>query len=254
MCIFGTLINSKSMLIQKEMKLADVIHHDHGLVAVINRFGIYLGFGDKKIDSICQENNVNTEFFLTILNTFHDPQYFPKKHLQSFPASLMIDYLAKTHRYYLEEKIPEIESLISELINKNQQHKGSFVLLKNFFSEYKQELTSHIQREEKRVYPYVVQLEKAIENGHVPETLASQMAEYSITDYEAEHENVEEKLYDLKNIIIKYIPSSANEKMVNNILHEVFALENDLKDHARIEDMILVPKVEAMEYTIKSIQ
>lgn len=254
MCIFGTLINSKSMLIQKEMKLADVIHHDHGLVAVINRFGIYLGFGDKKIDSICQENNVNTEFFLTILNTFHDPQYFPKKHLQSFPASLMIDYLAKTHRYYLEEKIPEIESLISELINKNQQHKGSFVLLKNFFSEYKQELTSHIQREEKRVYPYVVQLEKAIENGHVPKTLASQMAEYSITDYEAEHENVEEKLYDLKNIIIKYIPSSANEKMVNNILHEVFALENDLKDHARIEDMILVPKVEAMEYTIKSIQ
>lgn len=242
------------MLIQKEMKLADVIHHDHGLVAVINRFGIYLGFGDKKIEAICQENGINTEFFLVILNTFHDPQYFPKKHLQSFAASLLINYLAKAHRFYLEEKIPEIEALISDLIQKNQQHKDSFILLKNFFSEYKHELSNHIQREEKRVYPYVVQLERAIESGIVPETLASQMAEYSITDYEAEHENVEEKLYDLKNIIIKYIPSSANEKMVNSILHEVFALENDLKDHARIEDMILVPKVEAMENTIKSIR
>lgn len=242
------------MLIQKEMKLADVIHHDHSLVAVINRFGIYLGFGDKKIETICQENNISTDFFLIILNAFHDPQYFPKKHLQSFPASMLIDYLAKAHRFYLDEKIPEIEHLILDLIEKNKQHKDTFILLKNFFSEYKQELTNHIQREEKRVYPYVIQLEEAIENGHVPESLASQMAEYSITDYEAEHENVEEKLYDLKNIIIKYIPSSANEKMVNSILHEVFALENDLKDHARIEDMILVPKVEAMEYTIKSIQ
>ena len=242
------------MLILKEMKLADVIHHDHELVAVINRFGIYLGFGDKKIETLCNENSIQTEFFLTILNTFHDPQYFPKKHLQSFPATMLIDYLGKTHKYYLDEKIPEIENLISELIQKNQQHKDSFILLQNFFSEYKIELSNHIQREEKRVYPYVIQLEKAIERGKVSEELVAEMDEYSITDYEAEHENVEEKLYDLKNIIIKYLPSSSNEKMVNNILHEIFALENDLKDHARIEDMILVPKVEAMEYTINSIR
>jgi len=100
----------------------------------------------------------------------------------------------------------------------------------------------------------VIQLEKAIESGKISENLMAEMNEYSITDYEAEHENVEEKLYDLKNIIIKYLPSVAYEKLVNSILHEVFSLENDLKDHARIEDMILVPKVEAMEYTIKSIR
>lgn len=242
------------MLIQKEMKLADVIHHDHGLVAVINRFGVYLGFGDKNIEAICEENKLNSEFFLTILNTFHDQQYFPKKHLQSFPVSLLVDYLAKTHRYYLDEKIPEIEKLIAELIQNNVEHKEAFILLQNFFTEYKQELSNHIYREEERVYPYVIELEKAIETGDVSEKLRKEMNEYSITDYEAEHENVEEKLYDLKNIIIKYLPSSAGEKLVNNILHEVFSLENDLKDHARIEDMILVPKVEAMEYTIKSNQ
>jgi len=242
------------MLVQKEMKLADVIHHDHGLVAVINRFGIYLGFGDKNIETICNENNINTEFFLTILNTFHDPQYFPKKHLQSFPASLLIDYLAKTHQFYLDEKIPELEELIAKLTQKNQQNKEAFILLQNFFSEYKNELSSHIQREEKKVYPYIIKLEKGVESGIVDEKLIAEMNDYSITDYEEEHENVEEKLYDLKNIVIKYLPSSANEKLVNRFLHEIFSLENDLKDHARIEDMILVPKVEAMEYTIKNIR
>ena len=32
------------MLIHQKMKLANVIHHDHTLVPVINRFGIQLGF------------------------------------------------------------------------------------------------------------------------------------------------------------------------------------------------------------------
>lgn len=240
------------MLIQKEMKLADVIHHDHVLAAVINRFEIYFGFGDKKIETICTENNINTEFFLTILNTFHDHQYFPKKHLQSFPAALLIDYLDKTHRYYLDEKIPEIEKLIAELTHKNQQHKEEYKLLQNFFHEYKLELTNHILREEKRVYPYVIELEKAIEQGKVSDSLRLQMNEYSITDYEEEHDNVEEKLFDLKNLLIKYLPSSTKEKLVNSILHEVFSLEKDLKDHARMEDLILVPKVEAMEFMIKN--
>lgn len=240
------------MLIQKEMKLADVIHHDHSLVAVINRFGVYLGFGDKKIEAICMENNINTGFFLTILNAFHDPQYFPKKHLQSFPASMLIDYLRKTHRYYLDEKIPEIELLISELIKINEESNEAFVLLKNFFLEYKNELSNHIYREEQRVYPYVLELEKAVDSEKIPDKLTAEMAMYSITDYEAEHENVEEKLYDLKNIIIKYLPATAGKRIVNSILHEIFLLESDLKDHARIEDLILVPKVESMEYTIKN--
>lgn len=242
------------MLIQQEMKLADVIHHDHTLLPVINRFGLHLGFGDQTIEMLCRKNEVNTEFFLTILNAFHDSQYFPKKHLQSFPASYLIDYLYKTHQFYLEEKIPEIEGLIGKLIKKNKANEETFILLQNFFSEYKEELTIHIQREEKRVYPYVLELEKAVGSGVIPDKLTSEMNDYSITDYEAEHENVEEKLYDLKNIIIKYLPSAGNEQLFYSILRELFSLESDLKDHARIEDLILVPKVEAMEFTLKSIR
>ncbi len=240
------------MLIQKEMKMADVIHHDHFLIPVINRFDIHLGFGDKTIDDLCRENNVNTVFFLTILNAYHDHEYFPKKHLQSFPASLLVTYLIRSHKYYLEVKVPEIEKLINNLSDETGMEEETLTLLKNFFSEYKQELIHHIQREEDRVYPYIVELEKAVNSGIIPDSVTRQMNDYPITDYEAEHENVEEKLFDLKNIIIKYLPDTKDDKPFFKILKELFALENDLNDHARIEDLILVPKVEAMEKTLKS--
>ncbi len=43
------------MRIEKDMKLADVIHHDFSLIPVINRFGIQLGFGDSTIEEICDK-------------------------------------------------------------------------------------------------------------------------------------------------------------------------------------------------------
>lgn len=239
------------MRIEKDMKLADVIHHDFSLILVINRFGIHLGFGDGTIDEICNEKGVNSEFFLTILNTYHDPQYFPKKHLQSFHSKTLIEYLRSAHQFYLEQKIPEIKNLIFKLTEESDQHKDRYKLALNFFKEYQEELSRHIDREEKLVYPYIYELENAIEGGKAPEELIHHMDTYSIMDYEDEHDNVEEKLFDLKNLIIKYLPATKNDSISYRILMELFDLEKDLREHARIEDIILVPKVEAMEFTIQ---
>lgn len=241
------------MRIEKDMKLADVIHHDFSLIPVINRFGIHLGFGDGTIEEICKDKQANTEFFLTILNTYHDPQYFPKKHLQSFHSTTLIEYLRKAHQFYLDHKIPEIKNLILKLTEESDQNKDTYQLALNFFKEYQEELIGHIEREEEFVYPYVHELEEAIDSGNVSKKLMDRMTSYSIMDYEDEHDNVEEKLYDLKNLIIKYLPAPKNDSASYRILLELFDLEKDLREHARIEDMILVPKVEAMEFTVKKI-
>ncbi len=52
---------------------------------------------------------------------------------------------------------------------------------------------------------------------------------------------------DLKNIIIKYLPASKQQQIRYKLLKELVVLENDLHDHARIEDLVLVPKVKALE-------
>lgn len=240
------------MRIEKDMKLADVILHDFNLIPVINRFGIRLGFGDSTIGQICRKQKINTEFFLIIINTYHDPQYFPTKHLQSFPVSALISYLGHAHQYYLDRKMPAIRQLINQLVEAaDDTQKKKFKLALGFFEEYQDELINHIKREEDSVYPYALEMEQVLETGNNPKEILHRMENYSITDYEEEHENVEEKLFDLKNLIIKYLPALENDMISYRILLELFDLEKDLRDHARIEDMILVPKVEAMEFAIK---
>jgi regulator of cell morphogenesis and NO signaling len=235
------------MLINKDMKMADVIHLDHHLLYVINRFNIQLGFEDKSVADVCAEHQVNTSFFLEIVNTYHDPSYFPLKNLKRFSPSLLIDYLQKTHHYYLGIKIPEIEQYINQLTLNNKIEPAHSKLLVDFFQSYKTELTAHISREEQRVYPYVKKLEEFLSLVDDGEVSLHEINEYSIQKYEEEHDDVEAKLYDLKNIIIKYLPSPNDSSLFNKILHDLFELERDLNNHGRFENLILVPIVEKME-------
>lgn len=235
------------MLINQDMKMADVIHLNHHLLHVINRFGIQLGYGEKTVKQLCAEHDVPLSFFLEIVNTFHDPGYFPVENLLQFKASRLIAYLHETHRYYLDFRIPEISNYIQRLRDDDGFGPEVKLLIQNFFSQYTHELTQHINREEQRVYPYVLSLEKYLESGGGEKELIGSLKQYSIHEYEEEHDDVESKLFDLKNIIIKYIPSPRDSRVLNLILHELFELENDLNNHAHIEDLILVPIVEKME-------
>ena len=236
------------MQITPNMKMAAVIHLNYHLLPLISRFGIMLGFGDKTIEQVCKAHNLDVDFFLEILNSYHDKNYFPQKHLQGFPLKLIIDYLRKSHEYYLQVKLPRIEELIQQLSAlSNEAGQRSLKLIDKFFSEYKHELSEHIRHEEDNVYPYVFSVEEAYRTRHATAELVGRIRDYSIEDYESEHDNVEDELYDLKNIIIKYLPQPVNTDLCHTILIELFRLEADLKDHARIEDKVLIPKVRFME-------
>lgn len=239
------------MIITKNIKMAEVVHMNYHTLSILNRFGIVLGFGDKTINDVCLEKDVNVEFFLEILNAFVDKDYFPKKHLQTFSVGLITDYLKKTHHYYHEVKVPEIETLINKMVDTCYTQKENMVLLKRFFNDYKQELLNHTQREEEVVYPYTLSIEKAYNEKHPSSSILELMETYSIDIFKTEHDDIEEKLYDLKNIIIKYLPQPKDVMLCNKLIHELFILEQDLNDHSIIEDKVLVPKVRTMEKLIR---
>jgi regulator of cell morphogenesis and NO signaling len=72
-------------------------------------------------------------------------------------------------------------------------------------------------------------------------------APFTIGEYEENHSNVEEKLEDLKNLVMKYIPAPCNQQDAYKVLFYIYTLEYDLGKHTFIEDDILVPMVGRME-------
>lgn len=240
-------------MISRETKMADVIHMNYMLLFVLDRFSIKLGFGDQTVEEVCTHNKLDTDFVVEIINSFLDVDYIPNYKGDKFPMLLAIQYLQNSHRYYLDIKLPEIENLIQTLIANCQLNKKNMVILNSFFEEYNQELTTHINREEDSVFYYIKKIEAAFNTQQVSPALYSEMQQYSILDYASEHDNVEEKLYDLKNIIIKYLPPVNNQYLLQRILVELFNLEKDLNDHALLEDRLIVPLVAEKESALKAL-
>ena len=234
------------MIFSKEIKMAALIHQNFEVLTVLRRFNIDLGFGEKTIEEVCRNYNINTDFFLEIVNSFIDEDYFSQSKLKKHDVEDILFYLKSTHRFYLNKKFPEIEHLIHDLEFSENNVKNK-QLLENFFNEYKLEFVNHVKREEERIYPYITDLDKALKQKKASKTFDANMKKYSISDYQQEHEDVEEKLYDLKNIIIEYLPTPLNSDGYNSILVKLFKLENDLNEHSRIEEKVIIPKVKEME-------
>ncbi|NJN25797.1 MAG: hypothetical protein HC819_07440 [Cyclobacteriaceae bacterium] len=234
-------------LFDQKTKLADMIHSNYLLLPVINRFGIRLGFKDKTVRDICLEKQIDMNFFLAIVNAFHNHDFFPEKELKSFSSVLIVDYLRKSHLDFKKISLPKIERLINQLVANSKS--DDLKVIQGFYNKYKKELLEHIKDEEETAFPYVLELQKSYDAPGKP--LPPELAQYSIQSYEKEHSNVDEKLFDLKNIIIKYLEPNYNMVDCNDFLFELFQFERDLTDHSRIEDHILVPKVMDIEKELK---
>ncbi|GAF01904.1 hypothetical protein [Saccharicrinis fermentans] len=100
---------NKNLPFTSKTKMADVIHRDYTLIPIIGRFGIEFGFGNKTVSEVCDIYNINVWFFLEMVNSFHNKEYFPKKQLQNFSVMHIVQYLSNTHKYYRETKVPEIQ-------------------------------------------------------------------------------------------------------------------------------------------------
>lgn len=234
-------------LFNEKSKLASVVHKDHSLLPVINRLGVKLGFGDQTIRNICEEKGIDLNFFVETINVFHYEAYFPEKRLLDFPISMVIDYLIKTHQYYKDFLIPENDRLIELFLASSADQNADNELVRKFYTKFKDEFVIHINFEEREMFPVILELNEAVENPDLRAEFKRKYPSFSVSSFEKEHSNMDDKMDDLTNIIIKYLPPNYDQNRGNAFLSNLFMFEKDMKNHSRIEDHILMPKVVQLE-------
>ena len=77
---------------------------------------------------------------------------------------------------------------------------------------------------------------------------------YDIATFASKHNQIDRKLTELKNIIIKYYPEKENNNLLNAVLFDIFNCEQDLASHCRVEDYMFVPAVAQMERKLRNEQ
>ncbi len=220
-------------LFSENTKLADMVLTDERLLHVLSLFGIRLGFGEKTVGQICAEHGIAVQLMLLVSNLYIFEDYTPDPaELKQVPVEGIVDYLETSHKDYLHVRMPRIIEAVLKL-------PGGEMLV-SFCEKYRREVIEHFKYEEDIVFPYIRQL------------LDGERPNYKISEYKSNHSDIDSALEDLKNIIVKYLPPTSTIEECRFVLTSLFAFEYDLRKHAFLEDMILIPMVERLDNSSSS--
>ncbi len=219
------------------MKMLDLINENHSLLSLLQHFEIDFVIDYKTIEQLCDEYKISLQAFLSIGNLYNG--FFPD-HEQNFglgDIDSIIKFLKNNHKYYKEEKYPEIKNCIKKL-HKNHNTKD-IELIETFFNEYFHEVLEHLHYEDEIVFPYFHEL--------VGESQGGRKHSFSVKQYREHHTDIETKLCDLQNLMLKHIHLQEDLSTRKQFLDHLFELDFDLKIHSTIEDRILIPIIEKIE-------
>ena len=207
----------------------------------INEDGIALG---KNISMT--EERLN---FITELSMVYDsPDTFNPAPFLSCPLDYVLDYLRITHQYYLNRKLPLIQSTLHHWSASEKSVIAK--LATHFLDKYHDGMKQHIQKEEGTLFPYIDTLIK-MSNG-------VEVAEYCILDKKLsliqflmkhDHE-IEEELSSFVKVMIDYESSFSDNLAFRNLVNQIRSLEVDLTIHAKMEEEVLIPKAAELEQEV----
>ena len=217
------------------MKVARLVEANYRLLGVLARVGIDGSFGEKTVSEVCISSGLDPDTIILLCEVYTFPNFKPSMELlRRCHVGDILRYMHQSHDYYLNRAISDMEASITRLLEPCQQKQQDVVW--NFFRGYKVEVKNHFGFEEQEVIPYVQGL-----------IIGQNRPGFSIDRFEENHSNIDEKLGDFKNLVMKSLPAVCDNDIRRDLLVRIYALQEDLKCHTYIEDHVLVPMVRLLE-------
>ena len=191
-------------------QMISLIRDNYNILQSLGSFGLSLGFGDKTVRQVCDEQKVDCYTFLAVVN-FTINGYIDVDNEDKLSLSTLLHYLKASHDYYLGFQLPFIRKELEDALD---QTDNLARLILKLYDEYAREIRMHMRYEEKTVFPYV---ESLIDN--------QSSANYDIDTFSKHHNQIDKRLKELKNIIIKYLPSDdLHNNQLTATLYDIYII------------------------------
>lgn len=218
--------------------MSELICNNYSMILVVGRFGIATGFGDRTIGQVCESNNVDTNTFLSVVNLLISDNNLQKNKLfLNVSVSSIVQYLKNSHIYFADYKLPAIRVNLINALKQRSNDLADMVI--QYFDEYVIEVKKHMKYEDDTVFVYVDNLLNGVSVGA-----------YNIDIFSEAHDDMEQKLTEFRNVVIKYYHEKSSNEL-NNVLFDILSCAEDLTSHSNVEDYLFVPAIRIFEQNNK---
>lgn len=241
-------------MISRGHTVQEIVSHNPMLALVLERYGVKKKFRRKKIETAVSKSCPDVDFLLDIMRLFDQPDSFKASHFMGYPIPVILDYLFRTHSYYVEKRLFEIEQSIEHLAHIHGEDHPVLLYLRAFFTEYRTQLCSHIDLEETTLFPYIKNLmEHSGSSGRRTKFYESEFAHYSLDEFAVSHaeDDLDAQLRQVRLLIETKHPEIIGLFPFKILAFQLDTFSRDLHIHELIEDEVLVPLARKLEDQLK---
>lgn len=239
---------SKRISGENDETLGQIAAKDLRKAQIFKKYGLDFCCGGKKtVKEACKEKGLDvTKIEQELQQADKIPASRPLPY-NDWSLDFLSDYIVNTHHSYVQKNLPDIRAYAEKVMKVHGNRHPELLPIYQLVEEVNAELTAHMVKEEKVLFPFIKELVAASNRAQPLHAAHFGSVQNPINMMELEHEMVGKNLAQIRELTNNYsLPEDAcaSYSLLYRMLDE---FEEDLHLHVHLENNILFPKALEIE-------
>lgn len=232
--------------------LSEIVIADFRTASIFESYNLdFCCKGNRALSEACQEKGLESEMILSeiekVISSNLNNQN-PKK----WDTIGLANHILNTHHLYVKKMLPVILAHALKVSKVHGKNHPEVVEIANVFEIICDELSSHLMKEEKMLFPVIFELAEFEQTGKTLEVSPFGSILNPISVMEREHVEAGEGFYKIRELSNNYNPPDDACTTYRVLYQELYEFEQDLHTHIHLENNILFPQAVELEKKLKN--
>ena len=239
---------TKRITKENDETLGQIAAKDLRKAEIFKKYGLDFCCGGKKtVKQACAEKGLDVaKIEQELQQADRNPSTRPLPY-GDWSLDFLADYIVNTHHSYVKKTLPELRNYAAKVASVHGDRHPELIPILRLVEEVSAELSTHMIKEERILFPYIKELVVATNNSQSVHAAHFGTVQNPISMMEMEHEMVGENLAAIRTLSGNFaLPGDAcaSYSLLYKMLDE---FEDDLYTHVHLENNILFPKALELE-------
>lgn len=228
--------------------IGEIVAKDYRKAQVFKNLGIDFCCGGKKtIAEVCDKKGIDPAEVERQLEAVKGEAADSEHDFQNWDLGFLSDYVINTHHRYVRDNTPFILEISQKVARVHGDRHPELVHVAQLFERIANDLTLHMVKEEKILFPFIKELAQVYNSGGMVPWADFGKISVPIQVMDSEHEQVGGDFETIRAITGNYtLPADACSSYTI-LFKKLEEYENDLHRHVHLESNILFPKAIQLE-------
>ena len=239
---------AKNTTAENTETIGEIVAKDYRKAQVFKNMGIDFCCGGKKtIAEVCEKKGINAEEVERQLEAIKAENSNSETDFQNWDLGFLSDYIINTHHRYVRDNTSFILELAQKVARVHGERHPELIRVAELFSRVGNDLTLHMVKEEKILFPFIKELAQVYNTGGMLPSADFGKISVPIQVMDSEHEQVGGDFETIRELTSRYqLPADACTSYTI-LFKKLDEYESDLHRHVHLESNILFPKAIQLE-------